>query len=93
MTNDRWFEQPGDELDDREYPDDDDYDDDDHLSETVACPECGAEIYEDAVRCPACGQYVTPGAGSLWTGRSPWWILLALAGIAAVIWVFLTPAP
>lgn len=91
MTDHRWFEESGDELDDHEYPDED-YDDDD-LPDTVACPECGAEIYEDAVRCPACGQYVTPGAGSLWAGRSLWWILLGLAGIAAVVWVLLAAMP
>ncbi len=44
MTNHRWFEQSGDELDDHEYPDDD-YDNDDDQPDTVACPECGAEIY------------------------------------------------
>lgn len=87
MTDHRWFEESGDELDDREYPEEN-YDDDDE-ADTAACPECGAEIYEDAVRCPACGHYVTAGAGGLWVGRSPWWVALALAGIAAVLWVLL----
>ena len=27
-------------------------------SETIPCPACGEEIYEDAQRCPFCGQYV-----------------------------------
>ena len=87
MTDNRWFEDPGDELDDDEYPDEND--DDDGQSDTVSCPECGAEIYEDSVRCPACGHYVTSGVRSVWSGRSPWWILLGLAGIAAVLWAFL----
>ena len=51
-----------DELEDREYPDEadghsfaDEHDDDLY----VACPECGADVYEDAPQCPQCGWYVT----------------------------------
>ena len=90
--NDHWFEQPGDELpndeypddeySDDEYPDEDDFDDD--LSDTTPCPQCGAEIYEDAVRCPACGTYITHDA-DLWSGRPTWWIILGLLGMLAVI--------
>ena len=50
----------GDELEDREYPDEPDEDvleDDDDLY--FCCPECGADVYEDAPQCPACGWYVT----------------------------------
>jgi len=79
MTSDsEWFDEP----DDDEYPDEDDLDDE--LTETVPCPECGAEIYEDAVQCPVCGAYVTAETG-IWSGRPSWWILLGLAGILAVI--------
>jgi len=83
------FEEPGDELRDEEYPDaDSDHDDpDDGLSETVSCPQCGAEIYEDAVQCPVCGGYVTEGVGEnrVWSGRPGWWIVLGLLGSVAVI--------
>ena len=58
----------------------------DDLVETVPCPRCGAEIYEDAVRCPACGEYVTHST-SPWIGRPGWWVALALLGILATIWV------
>ena len=77
-----WFEEGGDELDDNEYPDA--LDRDDEMTETVPCPECGVEIYEDAVRCPACGNYVTHHT-NVWTGRPGWWILLGLLGVLAVI--------
>ena len=78
-----WFEEAGDELDDEEYPDE--HPDDDR-TETVSCPECGAEVYEDAVRCPACGNYITHPT-SVWHGRPGWWIVLGLLGVVALILV------
>ena len=80
--NDEWFEPPGDELRDDEYPEEDEFDDD--LTETVPCAQCGAEVYEDAVRCPHCGTYISHDV-DLWSGRPGWWIILGLLGIAAVI--------
>lgn len=83
------FTRPGDELDDDEYPDENDLDDE--SSETLPCPECGAEIYEDTVRCPACGAYVTFDTRP-WSGRPPWWILLGLvAAVIAVLILALAP--
>ncbi|MBN1589420.1 MAG: zinc-ribbon domain-containing protein [Pirellulales bacterium] len=84
MTSDSpWFDQPGDELDDDEYPDPPDDEDE---TPTASCPECGADVYEDAVQCPACGAYITPTSGShLWAGRPVWWIVLGVLGIAATI--------
>jgi hypothetical protein len=72
------FEDADDEFCDDEYPEEDDSDDD--LTETVSCPECGAEIYEDASQCPVCGSYVTSNS-NVWSGRSLWWILLGLLGL------------
>ena len=73
-----------DDLGDLEYPDEsDDHDDEAAL---VDCPECGGAIYEEAEQCPLCGAYVTHRS-SLWTGRSLWWIVLGVLGIAAVILV------
>ena len=76
--DDQWFEEPGDELLDDEFPEEDEFDDD--LSDTVPCSQCGAEVYEDAVRCPTCGTYITHDANH-WSGRPWWWIILALLGI------------
>lgn len=28
-------------------------------SEAAPCPECGADVYEDADRCPKCGRYIS----------------------------------
>lgn len=79
-----------DEWSDVEYYDDDAYDDDDDESETIACPACGADVYEDAERCSSCGEYIiasSSGSGSayLWKGRPIWWIVLGALGITAMI--------
>ena len=86
MTDYREFEPSGDELNDWEYPDEDDADDE---SETIPCPNCGTDVYEDAVQCPVCGEYITSGGRNLWEGRSAWWILLGLLGVGAVVWVLI----
>jgi len=53
------FERPGDELRDDEFPDEpwgaDEVDD----SPTIACPSCGADVFEDAEQCPSCGHWLT----------------------------------
>jgi hypothetical protein len=71
---------PDDESFDCDDPDELDSDDD--LTETVPCPECGAEVYEEAEQCPRCGSYITHG-GSVWAGRPIWWIVLGLLGLVA----------
>jgi hypothetical protein len=78
-----------DDVDDS-YDDDDDYYEDDAFDDgpvdTIACPSCGAEIYEDAERCMHCGDYVVHGLTNPWQGRSLWWLILGVTGIFATIW-------
>jgi hypothetical protein len=57
---------------------------DDDEAELLACPECGAEIYEEAERCPVCGNYIVHET-NVWAGRPTWWIVLGLAGILSTI--------
>lgn len=78
-----------DEDSDWELPDEDEegYGDDEGESSTVDCPACGAEIYEDSEQCPVCGEYVTHST-SAWDGKPLWWVILGLAGIGAVLYVF-----
>ena len=80
------YDSSEDELRDEEYPDevDDNWNEDDD-SETVACPACGADVYEDSERCPACGEYITPNTSPL-AGRSAAFVILGIAGIVATIW-------
>jgi len=86
-SDSEWFEEPGDELGDDEYPDEDELDDE--LSDTVPCPNCGAEVYEDTVACPHCGTYITVGS-AIWSGRPLWWITLGILGLVAVIVILST---
>jgi len=73
-----------DDLRDEEFPDDEDNYDSDEV-DTIPCPECGADVYEEAEQCPACGWYITSSSNPL-SGRSWWWIALGMLGIIAVIW-------
>jgi hypothetical protein len=50
----------------------------------VACPHCGADVFEDAEQCPHCGEYIVHST-SPWDGRPFWWRLLGVLGIVAVI--------
>ena len=59
-------------------------DDDLDRSETVSCPSCGVDVYEDAEQCPSCGEWIT-SFHSPWQGRSTWWIVLGILGVAATI--------
>ncbi len=61
----------------------DDFDDEEETL-TSPCPECGAEVYEDAVQCPVCGNYITHQT-NVWLGRPLWWIVLGLLGAAATV--------
>jgi predicted amidophosphoribosyltransferase len=58
--------------------------DDDSAAETVPCPACGADIYEEAEQCPVCGEYVVHNSSAL-AGKPGWYLLLAVLGVIAVI--------
>lgn len=81
MPND-WDEDRDDEPFEDEV--DDSWDDDD--VDLVACPQCGADVYEEAERCPYCGSYIVRSS-SLWQNKPWWWVALGLVGIMAVIWL------
>ncbi len=87
MVYSDWSDSP---LEEFEYPDepdqDNDFDQDEEFddSDTIPCPECGEDIYEDSPACPYCGHYITSTA-STWSGRSSLWLGIGLAGILAVI--------
>ncbi len=81
--DDLWFD---DEPDDEEYPDEDERGEE---AGTFPCPDCGTEVYEDAVQCPACGTYLSRDTNP-WSGRPVWWILFGLLGIGALIYMLVT---
>ncbi|QDU63745.1 hypothetical protein Pan216_46260 [Planctomycetes bacterium Pan216] len=75
-------------FEDREYPEPDNEDDDDLITQTVTCPSCGREVYEDAEQCPICGDYITPGSSSVFAGKPIWFVVIAILGIIAFILTF-----
>lgn len=64
--------------------DEPDWDDDDPAAETVPCPACGADIYEEAEQCPVCEEYVVHNQSVL-AGKPGWYLLMAVLGVIAVI--------
>jgi hypothetical protein len=83
-----------DRPDDPEAPAPSDLDPDDLPTDTALCPECGCEIYDDAVQCPHCRQYLPSKwsvrragrAGSRW----PWYAAVAALIAALVLYCVLT---
>ena len=82
--DERWHDDTRDDGDDQADDDADDAWNEDDASETMACPVCGADVYEDALRCPSCGEYITHST-SFFAGRPWWWTALDIAGVIAVI--------
>jgi hypothetical protein len=80
---------------DEDRDDDSDFDQDDSDDiDTIICPECGAEVFDEAPLCPSCGLAFTEemlasqgGRGhSAWYGRPWWWVALAVLGAGALCW-------
>ena len=61
--------------------------------ETAWCPDCGAEVWDQAETCRQCGNWIGGRAASRrplegWF-RSRWMILVALGAIAAMVLAYL----
>jgi len=52
-------------------------------SPTIRCPNCAAEIYEDADRCNVCGHWLTRRSET--SAGLSWWLVLVLAGMILVL--------
>ncbi len=68
-----------------EDPDPSDMDPDEHdddVLDTHPCPNCNAEIYEDADQCPVCGHYVTRGLSAQ---HKPYVYIAAVVVIIAIM--------
>jgi len=76
--------------DDDEVWDDDADDGSDSGDEAlVACPNCGAEIFEDTPRCPVCEAYVAEGGGA--TSAKPAWVVAtAILCLGMALWWILS---
>jgi hypothetical protein len=62
-----------DELDGRELPEPDPEDEPDGAVDTVACPFCKSQVYEDAEWCPHCRNYIF-NDGSFSSNKPLWMI-------------------
>ncbi len=72
----------GGDLEEYEFPDPDDEDDGE---DTVPCPLCGGDVYDDAQACPHCGEWISANTHA-WSQRRWWWVLLGALGIVAVLY-------
>lgn len=81
MSRRHSYDPSDDEADDWIEPPDDVEETFDH------CPECDAEIFDDAERCPQCGSWLHTDSGDAKTDGALWLILLGF--IAAVVVVVL----
>ncbi len=81
-----WSTDDEDDLQDWEYPDLDDDDGDE--PETIDCPNCSADVYDDAEQCPACGHYILaaestkPVTMTHWV----WWGMIVLFLTSVLLW-------
>ena len=75
----------GAELDEREDPEPSDIDDDDD-AETIPCPYCGKDVYEQAELCPHCGSYLSREDAP--PTRLRWAVAVIVAFLViALIWI------
>ncbi len=80
MSDPEFEDKSWDRFDDECDWDESDFDSDE--VETLPCPSCGQEIYEEAQRCPECGAYMTPGSAL----RVPAWIWVGVTlGLVAML--------
>lgn len=71
--------------------DSDEYDEDwiddepeDDQDETMICPQCGAEIFDDVDVCPICLHAIIHDT-SPWSGKSVAWMIFGILGIIATL--------
>lgn len=79
-----WRDDPEPDLE--ESWDDEDASADD---DTIPCPVCGREVYDDAPQCPGCGHYLSAG-DRLGPGKPRWILVTAIVCLALVAWWALT---
>jgi predicted nucleic acid-binding Zn ribbon protein len=78
-------DQRDDEEDDG--PSDEDIKDLGEEHQTAACPNCGAEIYDDAEKCPKCGQYVTREFRGSRGPATVALVILVVLLVVAIVWL------
>lgn len=82
-AEDDWDDESFDDSAGEFYPEDED-----DGPDTIACPACGASMYDDSPRCPACGEYPSREEFHV---KKPTWILLTgiLCLLIALTWLLI----
>jgi hypothetical protein len=77
-----------DELQDWEYPDPDE--DESGGSDTIVCPRCGTDVFDDAEQCPVCRHYILDAElrkPLSVAGRWGWWgIVIVILLLTIFLW-------
>ena len=84
--------EPDSEWDDDDEGDDFGGSDPDEADFSFNCPECGTLLHEEASVCPSCGYFILDSdrtSPSLL--QTPWFKILGLVGIIAVVLTLLAP--
>ena len=62
-------------------------DGEDDSTPVISCPNCRADVYEEADVCPACGEFLLDASRPL--EKKPfWYVVLGLFGVLAVVVLF-----
>lgn len=61
---------------------------DDSEAETLFCPSCRGEVYEETQKCPHCGEWITPVYNARGGFKSGWFIAVVLLLILAFLTVY-----
>ena len=61
----------------------------DEPGDTMPCPYCQREIYEDTLRCPGCGNYLSREDEP--SPRKPWWIILGTILVLYMVYRWIVP--
>jgi hypothetical protein len=56
---------------------------------TVPCPYCKRDIYDDAERCPYCENYITE-EDTPPSPRKPWWLILGVLACMYAVYRWIT---
>jgi hypothetical protein len=67
------------------WSDEEDWSETEGETNSIPCPECGGEVYEEADACPHCGYFLEDAAVDPMLGKPWWFVVLGILGIIATV--------